>query len=169
MIYYVNFISHLHSMFTGDIVRIYCYLGNLQNGEKKSLSIFLHPNLCVVLQFDRFFENLATLYTFDTSWGRIIGPDRLAGPNALDPYYCRQPTLPLHDLEVLIAHGTELRLFGAKAFYMLNTVNVAHLSCRYNFYRLYLWRSLGRASTHHLPNNEQMHHVLCHVLFKRFF
>ena len=65
--------------------------------EKKSLSICLHLNLCVVLQIDRFFENAATLYTFDTSWGRLIGPDRLAGPNALDPYYCRQPTLPLHE------------------------------------------------------------------------
>ena len=45
-----------------------------------------------------------------------IGPDRLEGPKALDPNYCRQPTLWLHDLclEVLTVHVTELRLFGAK-------------------------------------------------------
>ena len=39
------------------------------------------------------------------------GKDRLADPKALDPNYCRQPTLRLHDfcLEVLTVHGTELR------------------------------------------------------------
>ncbi len=47
-----------------------------------------------------------------------IGPDRLRGPKALDPKYCRQSTLYLHSicLEVLTVIGTELRLFGAKAF-----------------------------------------------------
>ena len=51
----------------------------------------------------------------------ILGPDRLAGPKALDPNYCRQPTLRLHDLclEVLTVHGNELCLFGAKAFPLL--------------------------------------------------
>ncbi len=35
-----------------------------------------------------------------------IGPDRLAGTRALDPNYCRQPTLWLHNrLNVLTAHG----------------------------------------------------------------
>ena len=36
-----------------------------------------------------------------------LGPDRLAGPKALDPNYCRQPRL--HDLclEVLTVHGIE--------------------------------------------------------------
>ncbi len=34
-----------------------------------------------------------------------LGPDRLAGPKALDPNYCRQ--------EVLTVHGIELRLFVA--------------------------------------------------------
>ncbi len=50
-----------------------------------------------------------------------LGPDRLEGPKALDPNYCRRPTLLLHDLclEVLTVHGTELRLFGAKAFPLL--------------------------------------------------
>ena len=39
-----------------------------------------------------------------------LGADRLAGPKALDPNYCRQPTLWLHGtcLEVLTVHGTEL-------------------------------------------------------------
>ena len=36
------------------------------------------------------------------------GLDRLAGPKALDPNYCRQPTLCL---EVLTVHGTELHCF----------------------------------------------------------
>ena len=46
-----------------------------------------------------------------------LGPDHLAGPKAIYPNYCRQPTLLLHDLclEVLTVHGTEVRLFGAKA------------------------------------------------------
>ena len=50
-----------------------------------------------------------------------IGTDRLAGSKALDPNYCRQQTLCLYDtcLEVLNVHGTELRLFGAKAFPLL--------------------------------------------------
>ncbi len=50
-----------------------------------------------------------------------LGPDRLAGRRALDPNYCRQPTLWLHDLylEVLTVHGTELHLFGVKTFPLL--------------------------------------------------
>ena len=53
--------------------------------------------------------------------GNNLEPDRLAGPKALDPNYCRQPTLLLHDLclEVLTVHGIELRLFWAKAFPLL--------------------------------------------------
>ena len=65
-----------------------------------------------------------------TIWVRVIpqgtvdnklGPDRLAGPKALDPNYCRQPTLWLYDLclEVLTKHGNELRLFWAKTFPLL--------------------------------------------------
>ncbi len=59
-----------------------------------------------------------------------LGPDRLAGPKALDPNYCRQPTLSLHDLclEVLSVHGNKLRLFGAKAFLPTHTINVEHLT-----------------------------------------
>ena len=50
-----------------------------------------------------------------------LGPDNLAGLNALDPNYCRQSTLLLHDLclEVLTVHGIELRLFWDKAFNLL--------------------------------------------------
>ncbi len=53
--------------------------------------------------------------------GDNLGPDRLAGPKALDPNYSRQPTLRLHNLclEVLSVHGNELHLFGAKAFPLL--------------------------------------------------
>ncbi len=42
-----------------------------------------------------------------------LGPARLAGQKALDPNYCRQPTLLLHNLcpEVLTVHGAELHLF----------------------------------------------------------
>ena len=54
-----------------------------------------------------------------------LGPDRLVDPN-----YCRQPTLWLHDLclEVLTVHGNELRLFGAKAFPPTHTISVVHLT-----------------------------------------
>ncbi len=52
-----------------------------------------------------------------------LEPGRLAGPKVLDPNYCRQPTFLLHDLclEVLIVHGTELRLPPT------HTINVDHL------------------------------------------
>ena len=58
--------------------------------------------------------------TINTPQGTVdnnLGPDHLEGPKALDPNFCRQPTLWLHDLclEVLTVHGTELSLFGTKA------------------------------------------------------
>ena len=56
-----------------------------------------------------------------------LGPDRLAGPKALVPNHCRQPTLSLHDLCPEV-HGTELRLFGAKAIPPTHTINVVHLT-----------------------------------------
>ncbi len=66
-----------------------------------------------------------------------LGPDRSEGPNALDPNFCRQPTLWLHDLclKVLTVHGTELRLFGAKAFplLILLMLRIWQSSSRYNF------------------------------------
>ncbi len=48
-----------------------------------------------------------------------LGPDRFACPKALDHNYCRKPNLRLHDLTV---HGTELCLFGAKAFAILKLI-----------------------------------------------
>ena len=59
-----------------------------------------------------------------------LGPDRLAGPKALDPNYCRQPTLCLHDLclGVLTVHGIELRLFLGQGILPSHTINVAHLT-----------------------------------------
>ncbi len=47
---------------------------------------------------------LVTQGTFEIN----LGPDRLAGPKALNPNHCRQPTLRLHDLclEVLTVYGT---------------------------------------------------------------
>ena len=66
-----------------------------------------------------------------------LGPDCLAGPKALDPNNCRQPTLWLHDLclEVLTVHCIELRLFWAKAFPLLILLlsRIWHSSSRYNF------------------------------------
>ncbi len=55
-----------------------------------------------------------------------LWPNHLAGPKALDPNFCRQPTLLLHDLclEVLTVHGTELRSFGAKAFPTTHSIHV---------------------------------------------
>ncbi len=59
-----------------------------------------------------------------------LGPVRLARSKALDPYYCRQPTLWLHYLclEVLTVHAIELSLFGAMALPSTHTHNVAHLT-----------------------------------------
>ena len=50
-----------------------------------------------------------------------LGPDRLAGPKALDPNHCRQSTLWLHVLclDVLTVHGIELHLFGTDTFPLL--------------------------------------------------
>ncbi len=50
-----------------------------------------------------------------------LGPDRLPDPKALNPNHCRRPTLCLHDLclEFITVHGTEFRLYGAKAFTIL--------------------------------------------------
>ncbi len=59
-----------------------------------------------------------------------LGPDRLAGTKALDPNYCRQPTLRLHNLclEVLTVHGIKLRLFLGQGIPPTHTINVAHLT-----------------------------------------
>ncbi len=66
-----------------------------------------------------------------------LGTDCLAGPKALDPNYCKQPTVLLQDLclEVLTVHGTELRLFGAKTIPLLIPLmsHISHSSSRYNF------------------------------------
>ena len=59
-----------------------------------------------------------------------LGQDSFTGPKALIPSYCRQLSHCLHNLylEVLTIHGTELRLFGAKAFPPTHTINVAYLT-----------------------------------------
>ncbi len=66
-----------------------------------------------------------------------LGPDRLAGPKALDLNYCRQPTLWLHDycLEFLTEHGIKLCLYRAKAFSIIILLMscIWHRSNRYNF------------------------------------
>ncbi len=70
-----------------------------------------------------------------------LEPDSLAGHNALDPNYYRQPTLRLHDLclEVLTVHGNKLRLFGAKAFppysyYQCRASDIAAVGTTFNVY-----------------------------------
>ena len=64
--------------------------------------------------------------TFDNN----LGLDRLASPKALDPNYCRQPTLSLHGicLKVLSEQGTGLHLRG-QGIPPTHTNNVA----QYNF------------------------------------
>ena len=61
-----------------------------------------------------------------------LGPDRFAGLKALDlDYYNLQTTNPLIArpcLEILTFYGTELRLFGTKAFLPIRVINVAHLT-----------------------------------------
>ncbi len=88
--------------------------------------------------------------TFHTSGGTVdnnLGPDR---SNRSQPY-CRQPMLSLCYLcmDVVTLHGNELRLILAKALSSTNTINVTHPtlgSSSYNFWRLLLWRGLGRES-----------------------
>ena len=67
------------------------------------------------------------------------GQTFFAGKKALDPYYCRQLTLSLHDLylKVLTVHGTELHLFLGQGIRPTHTINVEY-------------------RTHHLPDAEHM-------------
>ncbi len=95
-----------------------------------------------------------------------LGPDRLAGTKALDPNYCRQPTLWLHDLclEVLTVHGIVLRLFWAKAFPLLILLmsRIWHSSSRYNFYVFSYDAVWAENWTHHLRNAERIRYQLRH-------
>ncbi len=112
------------------------------------------------------------------------GPDHLAGPKALDPNSCRQPTLWLHGrcLEVLTVHGTELRLFWTNTFplLILLVLHIGHSSSRYNFnvfsYDAVLaeHRTLRPSLKHHVPSlprssiqpsrNERMRYVFSQLL-----
>ncbi len=86
-------------------------------------------------------------YTIIPQWtvDNNLGPDRLASPKALDPNYCRQPILWLHDLclEVLTVHATELRLFGAKAFPLL--ILISCILTRYTKLFGELWTDQSRS------------------------
>ncbi len=95
------------------------------------LCTFVHPWLfCFPFSLLTFYDFLLSVCLRVIPQGTVdnnLGPDRLAGPKALNPNYYRQPTLWLHDLclEVLIVHGNELRLFGARAFSLTHTINVS--------------------------------------------
>ena len=87
-----------------------------------------------------------------------LGPDRLAGPKALEPNYCRQLTLWLHDLclEVLTVQGTDFRLFGAKAFPLLI------------LFMMHIWHSsIGTTFNVFIYDTgwiaEQIRYVFCHA------
>ena len=95
-----------------------------------------------------------------------LGADRLSGLRALDPNYCRQPTLWLHELrlEVLTVHRTELRLFWAKAFPPIHTINVASdiaaVGTTFNVFSYeVVW---AKNWTHNLPNAVRIRYQLCH-------
>ncbi len=89
-----------------------------------------------------------------------LEPDSLAGPKALDPNHCRQPTLRLNDLrlEVLTVHDTELSRFWAKALplliltYWLSRIWHSRIRITFNIF-IYdaVWAKHG---THHLPDAE---------------
>ncbi len=95
-----------------------------------------------------------------------LGLDRLAGPKALDPNYCRQSTLRLPDLclEVLTVHCTELRLFWAKVFHLLillmHASDKAAVGITFNVFSYDVVWAVYR--THHLSKVEQIRYVLCH-------
>ena len=96
---------------------------------------------------------------YEEDWYNL-GPNRLAGPKALDPDQSRKPTLWLHDhfLKVLIVHGIDLRLCGAKTFTLLILL-MSHIwrsSSKYNFKRL-------RHRNYHLPVAQLMRYKLCLV------
>ncbi len=86
-----------------------------------------------------------------------LGQERFGGPKVLDPYYCRQPTLWSHDLclEVITVHGTELRLFGAKAFPLTRNIGTTFNVFSY----VAVW---DEHRTHHLLNAELIRYVLRH-------
>ncbi len=99
--------------------------------EYASLFTFIHLVMVVGGRLYNFWKVPKTL-----EW--LLGPYQeiqvqqfrdLTKTKALDPNYCRQQTLWLHDLclEVLTLHGTKLHLFGAKSFPHTHTINVAHL------------------------------------------
>ena len=75
--------------------------------EEKIFKIIVHFDLIIIFR-------LIPQGTVDNN----LGPDRLASPKAMIPYYCRQLTLWLHNfrIEVLIVHGSGLRLFWANVF-----------------------------------------------------
>ena len=85
-----------------------------ENTQKKYFShIYIAPDpknkISNALQMSKLHElmNLSivkvgkyTVDTINTQWtvDNSLRPDSLAGPKALDPKYCRQPTLCLYDL-----------------------------------------------------------------------
>ena len=78
------------------------------------INIFRDEGILCKKDISIFYIRLIPQGTVDNN----LMPDRFAGPKALDPYYCRQPTYLLHDLclEVLTVNGTEWGLFVTKAF-----------------------------------------------------
>ena len=91
-----------------------------------------------------------------------LGPDRLAGPKALDPNSCRQPTHWLHDLclEVLIVHINELHLFGP-GIPSTRTINVFSYDAVRADHRSWCIRlTTADHRAHHLALS--MPYVLCH-------
>ncbi len=65
-----------------------------------------------------------------------LGLDRLVGQKALDPNYCKQPTIWFHDLFLEAAVGMSFKVFSYDAFW-------------------------AEHRTHYLPNAEQMRYMLC--------
>ncbi len=82
--------------------------------------------MCTYILLHRHIRFMPQGTGYDNLW-----PDRLVGPKALNPNYCWQPTLWLHDicLEVLTVHGDELHLFGANASTYTILSRLWHSSC----------------------------------------
>ena len=97
--------------------------------------------------------SLSDYNTINTSGDNNLGPDRLAGPKALDPSYCRQPTNPL--IARTLSGSPNCAWYWVAPIWgqdipSTHTINVFSYDAVWAEHR-----------THHLPNAEQISYVLC--------
>ena len=115
--------------------------------------------ICKSIKSIVIFIRVMPLKTVDNN----LGPDRLAGTKALDPNYCRQPTLWLDDLclEVQTVHGTTC--LGPRhspySYYQYRAYDIAAVGTTFNDFSYdVVWAEYW---THYLPDTKRLCNVLC--------